>query len=87
MAAWANLPRSTGRSSELAAFRYDVVREAAEWVIATGGPTWRGHASKGAAVTTAVRAAKELEAKGYVVEVYVWDSQISTKVYESPPPR
>ena len=69
------------------AFRYDVVKEAAEWVIATGGPTWRGHLSRGAAITTAVEAAKGLEAKGNTVEVYVWDGQISTKVHESPSPK
>ena len=71
----------------MAAFRYDVVKEAAEWVIATGGPTWRGHPSRGAAITTAVEAAKGLEAKGYAVEVYVWDGQISTKVHESASPK
>lgn len=71
----------------MAAFRYDVVKEAAEWVIATGGPTWRGHLSRGAAITTAVEAAKRLEAKGNTVEVYVWDSQISAKVHESASPK
>ena len=57
----------------MVAFRSDVVKEAVEWVIATDGPTWRGHPSRGAAITAAVEAAKGLEAKGYTVEVYVWN--------------
>lgn len=71
----------------MATFRYDVVKDAAEWVIATGGPSWRGHPTKAAAIAAATEAARRLEAKGNTVEVYVWDGQVSTKVHETPPPK
>ena len=39
----ANEKLSAVRPAPLTAFRYDVVRGGAQWVIANGGPTWRGH--------------------------------------------
>jgi hypothetical protein len=67
----------------VATFRYDVVKEGREWVIATGGPTWRGHPSREAAIATAMNAARQVEARGYTVEVYVWDGQVSTRLMEN----
>ncbi len=65
----------------VAAFRYDIVKEAGQWVVATGGPTWRGFLSRAAAVDAAMRAAKDLEVHGSDVEVYLWEGRTSTKIH------
>lgn len=65
--------------------RIDVVWEGSSWTIAMGGPSWRGHLSRQAAVEAAVQIARGREADGHSVQVFIWDGDTPTKLYPPAP--